>query len=209
LACRRKPPGSVSPGGFLLINVDSNDFLLNSPPRFQVRCGFPFILFLLLHPFGVMQGFCFYPFSPSVSIWGNAGLLLLPFYFFCIHLGQCSASAFTLFSSSAPIWGNAAAFLLPFFSFCIPFGVMQRVCFYPFSPSPPIWGNAGLLLLPFFSFSTHLGQCRASAFTLFLLLHPFGVMQGFCFYPFSPSPPIWGNAGLLLLPFFSFCIHLG
>jgi hypothetical protein len=159
-------------------------FLLNSPPRFQVRCGFPFTLFdpishfracrasaftlfLLLHPFGVMQGFCFYPFSPSAPIWGNAGLLLLPFFSFCIHLGQCSGFPFTLF------------LLLH------PFGVMQRVCFYPFSPSASIWGNAGLLLLPFFSFCTHLGQCSGFPFTLFLLLHPFGVMQRVSFYLFS------------------------
>jgi hypothetical protein len=86
---------------------------------------------------------------------------------------------------------------------------MQGFCFYPFSASAPIWGYAGLLLLPFFCFRTHLGQCKASAFTLFLLLHPFGVMQSLCFYPFSPSASIWGNAEPLLLPFFTLRIHLG
>jgi hypothetical protein len=130
-------------------------------------------------------------FSSLVFIWGNAGLLLSPFFCFRIHLGQCRASAFTLFH-------------LPH-----PFGAMQGFCFYPFSASASIWGNAEPLLLPFFTFHIHLGQCRASAFTLFLLPHPFGAMQGFCFYPFSESSSIWGYAGLLLLPFFRILIHLG
>jgi hypothetical protein len=157
-----------------------------------VQCrASPFTLFLLPHPFGAMQSFSFYPFSASSSIWGNAALLLLPFFCFPIHLGQCSTSAFTLFLLAHP------------------FGVMQRSCFYPFSAYASIWGNATLLLLPFFSFLIILGQCRASAFTLFLLTHPFGAMQRFCFYPFSVSASFWGNAELLLLPFFCLLIHLG
>jgi hypothetical protein len=78
---------------------------------------------------------------------------------------------------------------------------MQGFCFYPFSFSAAISGNAGLLLLPFFGSCHCLGQCKASAITLFRFLPLFGAMQGFCFYPFSFSAAISGNAGLLLLPF--------
>jgi hypothetical protein len=132
----------------------------------------------------MMQASCFYPFSFPYTFWGNAELLLLPLFVSQHFLGQCRAPAFPLFRCSTL------------------FGAMQSSCFYPFSFPYTVWGNAGLLLLPFFVSLHCLGSCRPSAFTLFRFLTLFGVMQAFCFYPFSFPYTFWGHAGLLLLPFF-------
>jgi hypothetical protein len=107
-----------------------------------------------------------------------------PFFRYLSLFGQSKPPAFTLFR------------FLPLL------GVMQASCFYPFSFPYTIWGNPGLLLLPFFVSSHYLGESRPPAFTLFRFLPLFGGIQASCFYPFSFPYTVWGNAGLLLLPFF-------
>ena len=124
------------------------------------------------------------PFSLFRRFSGNARPLLLPFFFVLAIFGQCRPSAFTLFLYSGD------------------FRAMHDLCFYPFSLIRMFAGNAVLLLLPFFFIQTSFGQCSASAFTLFLCSDGFRVMHDFCFYPFSLSRRVWGNARLLLLPFF-------
>jgi hypothetical protein len=106
-------------------------------------------------------------------------------------LRLCKASAFTVFYPPRP------------------FRAMQGFCFYRFSLFASFSGNAGLLLLPFFLLCVLFGQCSASAFTVFQPSHLFRAMQCFCFYRFSSIASFSGNAGLLLLPFFSHHVFFG
>jgi hypothetical protein len=89
-----------------------------------------------------MQHLCFYRFSASGLVSGNAEPLLLPFFSFWIAFGQCSTAAFTVFHLLA--WFRVMQHRC-FYRFSAPawFPAMQHRCFYRFSAPGLVSGNAG------------------------------------------------------------------